>query len=285
MYVSLLTEITDTKDVIAMATNALLAQPRPIRVRDPRDGKVWSVPVRPTTRLDADVAERWFVNVALAAACFRSVVPLPFLAPDLRHGCAVLSLCRIRMRHAAPDWAPLALGPASDNCALRMGCIDTRDGSPAVWIDRRLTTHILGRVLRRLGFPPVEPDLVVRSGHPDALTLHARTGTLRCEVRPGSAAAPRLFADAMELTTWVTAGVRSYARAAVAGRFEVVDLEKGSPNVFVHLADCGGRLSTPWGCWPIDGAYRTIDGAYQWRVLGMVDAAGNVAARTTGAGA
>jgi hypothetical protein len=84
-----------------------------------------------------------------------------------------------------------------------------------------------------------------------------------------------LFTTADELTRWVTAGVRSYAATPTPGRFLVVDLEKGSPNAFTHCRGWEACLSTRWGTWKADGVYRTVDGLYQWRVLGAVHGDGN----------
>ncbi len=247
--------------------------PAPLLVVDPDTGERWHVPVQPISRLDADVAERWFVNVAIPLDLAEAIIATPFLRPDAIAGQAVLSLCRIRMRHGAPDWAPLALGPASDNVALRIGCRDRRDGSPAVWVDRRCTTHVLGRILPVLGFPPVEPCLRVRRSDEAGLDLATTDDALACAVAPGTAPPPTLFADAAALTEWVTAGVRSYAPDGRGG-YRVADLEKGSPNAFALRAGWAGWLRTPWGAWPSDGVYRTCDGVYQWRVLGRVDGHG-----------
>ena len=249
--------------------------PKPIRIRDPVSGQTWSVPIKPITSLNADVAERWFINVALPVDRFREIVPATFLQPDLRHGKIVLSLCRIRMRHGAPDWMPLSLGPASDNCALRVGCIDSRDGSPTVWVDHRLTTHVLGRALDRLGFPPVKPHLVIQRSDETGLQLRSRDGSMRCTAEAKGGDQPTLFTNTTELTTWVTAGVRSYAATAAPNRYRIVDLEKGSPNAFTLCQNWGAQLTTPWGSWKADGVYRTVNGQYQWRVLGTVDHAGN----------
>ena len=252
--------------------------PQPLRVYDPTAGRWWEVPAVPITRLDADVAERWFINVAVPAELFPDLVPLPFLTPDLRDGKVVVSLCRIRMRHAAPAWAPLAMGPASDNAALRVGCLDSRDGSPAVWVDQRMTTHILGRILHTLGFPPVEVGLRVTTGIAnDRFRLEGPDQRITCTVCPRQGQAPpRLFSSGDDLTTWVTAGVRSYAATTDPLRFRVVDLEKGSPNAFQILDGWAGDLHTPWGTWPTDGVYRTVDGHYQWRVLQFVDRNGDL---------
>jgi hypothetical protein len=257
----------------------MIADPQPLLITDPATGNRWRLPARPVSRVDAEVAERWFLNVALAPERFREFVPLEFLAPDLRGGRAVLSLCRIRMRHGAPDWVPLELGPACDNCALRVGCIDLRDGSPAVWVDRRTTTHVLGRALRLLGFPAVDPELRMVRADDQALVMDAGGG-IHAEVRAGQAPHagrdPRggLFADAAELTAWVQRGIRSYTAAAEDGRYLVVDLEKEGARDFSACAGWGGWLRTPRGAWPVDGVYRTSGGRYRWRVLGRIDGHG-----------
>ena len=247
--------------------------PDPITVHDPITGQTWAVPAKPVTVVNADVAERWFINVALPLNEFRAIVSAPFLEPAVRNGHAVLSLCRIRIRHAAPDWMPLKIGPSSDNCAVRVGCIDSRDGSSAVWICQRLTTHILGGVLKRLGFPAVDHDMYVSQGH--GFPLGGNTSGVHCTLIPERKKQPQLFANDVELSNWVVAGVRSYGASEIPNQFDVVDLEKGSPNMFTFLPGYGGILTTPHGKWRADGVYKTINGIYQWRNLGRVDQYGN----------
>jgi len=257
---------------------ALITPPpaEPLVVTDPRTGRIWRIPRTPTTRLHADVRERWFINGALPAHLFPAVVPAPFLAPALRQGAVVLSLCRIAMRHGGPTWMPLPMGPASDNCALRIGCIDRRDGTPAVWVDHRYTDHFLGHVLPLLGFPAVLP-LLETEQTPTRFQARTLDGAIDAvaEATDHRAVPPRLFVDGDELTDWVTAGVRSYGPTADPDRFALVDLEKCGHNRFVHLPEWRGILGTPWGRWVADGVYATRDGCYEWRYLGEVDQAGN----------
>jgi hypothetical protein len=249
------------------------AIPEPIRIRDPQTGQTWHIPARETMRLNADVIERWFINCALPLDQFRTIVSAPFLEPDVRHGCAVLSLCRIRFRHAAPDWMPLNFGPGADSCALRVGCIDTRDGTPAVWICKRITTHVLGGALQYLHFPVVEPTMYTTGN--GRFPLGNRDGSLTCTMHAGRAANATLFTNAAEMNAWVVAGVRSYAQCAQPGLFEIVDLEKASDNQFEFLPHLYANLHTTWGTFRSDGIYRTINGRYQWRCLGHVDKQGN----------
>ncbi len=249
---------------------------QPLTVTDPVTGHIWHIPRRPTTRLHADVRERWFLNVAVPVHLFPAIVPAGFLRPALRQGAVVLSLCRIAMRHGAPTWAPLHLGPACDNIALRVGCIDQRDGTPAVWVDHRYTDHVLGHVLPLLGFPAVHPWLETTQTA-DRFTAHTLDDAVAAEAtdvgRPQ--VAPRLFTDGNELTDWVTAGVRSYGPTENPTRYAMVDLEKCGHNRFVHLPTWRGILATPWGHWIVDGVYATRDGFYEWRYLGEVDQHGN----------
>lgn len=250
--------------------------PKPLVVTDPVSGRIWRVPAKPTTRLHAEVRERWFLNVALPVHLFRPIVPATFLEPALRQGAAVLSLCRIAMRHGASTWAPVRYGPACDNVALRVGCIDVRDGTPAVWVDHRYTDHVLGHVLPLLGFPPVLPILETEQTA-EHLTVRTLDGAVDAvaEDRGEDQVRPRLFADGEDLTDWVTAGVRSYGPGDDEDDLVVVDLEKCGKNRFVHLPTWRGTLGTPWGRWVADGVYATRDGFYEWRYLGRVDRAGH----------
>ena len=243
-------------------------------IEDPATKRTWHIPVRSITAVDADVSERWMVNARLHPRRFRDIVPAPFLEPQLVGGSVVLALCAIRMRHAAPIWAPLDLGPASMNCALRVACRDVRTGVPVVWVASRFTDSVLAPALAHLGFPPVHGGLVDRGGH-GRLELEADAGALRIGLQPGQAASPELFADAEALGAFIAAGVRSYGPGSGPDRYAVIDLEKRADNVFVHQAGVDGWLRTPWGDCTIDGVYRTTDGLYRWTCHGEVDGRGD----------
>ncbi len=242
-------------------------------IEDPATKRTWHVPVREITAVDADVSERWMVNARLHPRRFREIVPAPFLEPQLVDDSVVLALCAIRMRHAAPIWAPLNMGPASMNCALRVACRDTRTGTPVVWVANRYTDSVLAPALGKLGFPQVYGGLRDLGG-PGRLDLRAGDGLVQVSAAPGGGPSPELFPDAAQLGAFIAAGVRSYGPGSGPGRYAVVDLEKRADNVFHACHGWEGRLRTPWGDCTVDGVYLTTDGIYRWTSHGQVDQRG-----------
>ena len=124
--------------------------------------QTWRDPLRRLAALDAEVAERWLVTARLPCSRFRELVPPGFLEAQTVGGTLVLTLCAVRIRHAAPAWAPLHLGPASMNCALRIACRDRRDGSPCAWVSHRYTSSALAPALAGLGLPHIAGGLIER---------------------------------------------------------------------------------------------------------------------------
>ena len=248
----------------------IATNPKPtITFRDPVTGAVYEIPRKPITTIDADVRERWVVNIVVPQEQARALVPLPWLKPIPARGLGIISLCAIFMRHAAPPWAPLKVGPPSHNCALRVACTDTRDGTQAVWVDHRYTDCQLARVLPYVGFPPVIPALrIVR----DERTLALHTGTIDCVIEADDdAPLPHAFATAEDFEVYFGAGIRSYGPAARRDAYTVVDLEKRSTNHFIHRADRRALLRIGAQAQLADGVYCTRDGTYRWRYLGLVD--------------
>ncbi len=241
-----------------------------LQIDEAESSQVWRVPVRQITVVEAEVSERWMVNARMHPSRFRELVPAQFLEPQLVDGSVVLALCAIRMRHAAPAWAPLALGPASMNCALRVGCRDSRDGRPCVWVTKRFTDSVLATTLAELGFPAVSGGLVDHGGV-GRLDLSAGGGLVQVQAGPGHAPAPELFGSGEALDAFIAAGVRSYAPGRTPGHWSVIDLEKRAENNFIHCVGWEGWLRTPWGDCTIDGVYRTVDGFYRWSCHGEVD--------------
>jgi hypothetical protein len=232
--------------------------------------QVWRLPLRQIRAVEADVAERWMVNVRMPLRRFREIVPPLFLEPLLVDGSLLLALCAIRMRHAAPLWAPLSLGPASMNCALRVACRDQRDGRSCVWVTQRYTDNGLAPALAHLGFPSVAGGLVDRGG-PGCLDFMAGDGLIQVQARPGKGSAPELFTDAATLDSFLNTGVRSYSPGRGPGRWAVIEREQRIRTPFTHCAAWEGWLRTPWGDCTIDGIYRTVDGLYRWTGHGEVD--------------
>lgn len=241
-----------------------------LHLDDPDTHQVWRIPLRQITAVDAAVSERWLVNARIPLCRFRELVTAPFLEPRLVAGSVLLTLCATRIRHAAPTWAPLGLGPPSMNCTLRVACRDGRDGRPCVWVAERFTDSVLAPALAKFGFPPVSGGLIDQGG-PGRLDLTANDGLVRVHVRPGRGPTPELFEDATALAAFVAAGVRSYTPGCTAGRWAVIDVESRGLDGLTHLEGWEGWLRTPWGDCTIDGVYLTRDGLYRWTKHGDVD--------------
>ena len=189
-----------------------------LRISGPDARQVWNLPLRRITTVAADVAERWIVNVRIHPCRFRELVLVPFLEPHLTDDSMVLALCATRMRHAAPVWAPLSLGPASMNCAFHVACRDRRDGRTCLWVAERYTDQALAPAISQFGFPTVSGGLIDRGGPGRCLDISANDGLVRVQAQPGHGPDPELFGNAAALTAFVAAGVRSYAPGRGPGR-------------------------------------------------------------------
>ncbi len=251
-------------------------------ITDPATGRIWEIPRRLTRNIMADVAERWVANIEISEdVCHRIVTP-PFLEPIPVNGRHILSLCAIFMRHAAPTWAPLQLGPPSHNCALRVACIDQRDASQAVWVDHRYTDSHLAGALSKLGFAPVRPHLVV-SRHPRGGKQHLGLRTLDGDITLNlietsnptpQIPPPPLFHDRDHFADYFLSGVRSYGPTDNPDQFTVVDLTKLRIGSFKDMSTMRGTLKTPWGTHPCNSVYRSRNSLYRWHYVGEVDRTG-----------
>ncbi|MEN8661666.1 MAG: hypothetical protein ACN4GF_04290 [Lentimonas sp.] len=248
-----------------------------IRIEDPTSGQTWEVPRRKVTSVFAEVSERWVANVIVPEAVVRELVGPSFLEPIPTKAGYMLSLCAIFMKHAAPEWAPLKMGPASRNCALRVACIDTRDVSQAVWVDHRYSDSKLVEVLVKLGFPEVRANLEVTSdrdfyGH-RTLQMATRDNMLDLqlvEYPEAQRVHGKAFIDTQSFEDYFLAGVRSYGPGTKPETATIVDLHKRSDNRFEPMERYFGVLRTAWGNWKVDSVYRTVNGLYEWRYEGDV---------------
>lgn len=241
-----------------------------IALKDPDTGKVWKLDhFKEIKNVNADVYERWVVNCEVEEKTVRDLVKLDCLEPVLVKGKAVLSLCAIFMRHAAPAWMPLSLGPGSHNCALRVACTDTRDGSPAVWVDKRHTDSFLGPVLGLLGFPPVITGLKVKQTK-KCLEFRTKNSEIECLLTKGEEKNDNLFDKDSDFDDYFCAGVRSYSPFGKGKRIEIMDLHKLKDNKF-YKQNLRGTLKTEFGEWPVESVYLTENGIYQWVHEGKVN--------------
>lgn len=247
-----------------------------IHILDPATERLWTIPRDRVTSIVADVSERWIANVIIPEEYCRALIPAPFLEPVPTRAGYLLSLCAIFMRHAAPQWAPLSMGPASRNCALRIACRNRRTGQPAVWVDHRYSDSILVTALAKLGFPEVKYGLRVdfrqnSHGH-QHIVMDTQDGQALLELgeAPEHDTALHTFATASDFEDYFIAGVRSYGPGEKPGQATMVDLHKRSDNHFQAMQQLTGTLKTTWGTWEVDGVYRTCNGIYEWRYEGDV---------------
>jgi hypothetical protein len=250
----------------------------PIRIYDAENDTTWTVPRRRTNAVLAELSERWVANVIVPEAVCRELIRVPFLEPVRTEAGYVLSLCAIFMKHAAPVWAPLQMGPASQTCALRIACVDTRDGTPAVWVDHCYSDSVLVGALAKLGFPAVHAKLQVERGRDSykhrQLNMCTRDEMIDLrliEYPEVPRAEPKAFATAEVFEDYFVAGIRSYGPGGAAGRVAMVDLHKRSDNHFECMDRYYGYLRTAWGNWRVDGVYRTCNGLYEWCYEGDVE--------------
>lgn len=237
-------------------------------------GQQYTIPRRRIGSVTAEVAERWVANVAVPRAVVDRLIDCDLLEPEPHAGEWIVSLCMIAIRHAAPDWAPLKLGPASRNAALRVACRDRRTGEPAVWVDRRWSDCALVEALAKLNFPAVHAGLRCDLER-DYAIIAAPDRQFECRLTydPGIANYDALFADAAAFQDYFSAGVRSFGPGRTAGRCAVVDLHKHSDNQFERRVGWRGTLHIEGETWVCRSVYRTVHGRYQWRYQGEVDAA------------
>lgn len=240
-----------------------------IAIEDPDTGKLWRLEhFKEIKNVNADVYERWVVNCTVPLKVLEEMIQVDFLEPILVKGKAVLSLCAIFMRHAAPTWMPLKIGPGSHNCALRIACKDKRDGSQAVWVDRRHTDSFLGPVLGILGFPPVIGGLKVEHTE-NKLDLISKDNELQCKLTLGKERKSVLFDADADFDEYFCAGVRSYSPYGKGERVEIMDLHKMKDNKFFKQK-LEGVLTTQFGEWQVESVYLTENGLYQWVHEGKV---------------
>ena len=274
-----MTEILEIKDGVEQATWRTVDQDH-IEIQHPQHQKSVTIKTKKVTHIRAQVSERWVANVCIPVHLCRHIVEAPFLEPILVNGHAVLSLCAIFIKHAAPPWVPLAWGPSSHNCALRIACIDKRDGSQAVWVDYRYTDSQFAAIIAFMGFPPLLPFLQIRrwqDEEQETLSLSATNGALCLALESGhQKQTPFLFKSAEDFSTYFCAGIRSYGPGPDADKFCVVDLEKDENLCFEGLETWRGILETEMGRWICDGIYRTTNQIYDWKFYGYCDKAGQV---------
>lgn len=222
--------------------------------------------------ITAEVSELWVANVVVSEAVCRELIRLPFLEPVSTKAGYLISLCLVFIKHAASSGIPREMGPSSKNCALRVACVDTRDGTPAAWVDHCYSNDsVLIEALNRSEFPEIHARLQVERGRDTymhrQLNMHTSDNMIDLrlvEYPEAPAAEPSAFDNVEAFEKYFTAGVRNYGPD---GRddYTVVDLQKCCDNRFELMDQHYGCMRTAWGNWRVDGAYRIRNSIYEWQ--------------------
>lgn len=244
-----------------------------LRKDEAAERQLWLDPVRRITAVAGEVAERFVVAARLPPSRFRELVPAAFLEPRLVDGSLALWVSVLRLRHVAPAWWPLELGPAGLAAAIHLACIDRRDGRPAAWVGGRYSGSALASALSGLGFPAVDGGLTDQ-GQPGRLDVSAAEGLMQVHAAPGNGAASVLFPETGALTRLLAAPA-SYAPGRAAGRHAAVACERLADETLAPCSGWEGWLRTPWGDCTIDGIWRGEGGRWRWSGRGEVDGDGH----------
>lgn len=241
----------------------------------PQDGEreALAVPNRKTQAVRASVLARTAAVVAIPAQAAAEIVSERNLTACSVNGQIPAIICIYEMAHAAPDWAPLEFGPSSTCAALHLPVLSgDRRSYPALWIDRRYSSHNMALALAEMDFPAIHSGLNYdqwldfdRNWHERYLTADNRLN-LHLATRPNRPSAhPRLFATAEEFTQFFDTCQTGYC-ASEGNRPATMELTQSGATPFEHQPHTHGLLRTLWGAWPVDGIYKSSGGEFTWRV-------------------
>ena len=250
---------------------------KPLCIYDAENDYTWSIPHKQIRAMVAQVSECWVVNAVVPEATCRELIQLPFLEPVPTPAGYLLSFCAIFMKHSAPNWLPLRMGPASQNGALSIACTDVRDGTPAVWIGHRYSDNALAEALAKLGFFQIQAKLRVERGRDmyqnRQLNMHTLDNMIDLrlieypDVPPAESAA---FSNVQNFEEYYTKGTLSYNPDSQDENYMVVDLHKRDQSRFKLMNRYYGYLRTAWGNWKVDSVYRSCKGIYEWQQKGNI---------------
>lgn len=249
----------------------------PIRIFDAENNYTWSIPNKQTKAIVAQVSEYWVANVIVPETACRELIQPSFLEPIPTPVGYIISFGAIFMKHSAPTWIPVRMGPASQNCVLSIACKDTRNGKPVTWIDQRYSDNILAEALEKLGFFQVHAKLKVDRSRD--MYKHRQLNMYTCdnmldlclvEYPEAPPAEPVAFSNASDFEQYYTKGTRSYGPGQKDGHCTMVDLHTSENEHFELMNRYYGYLRTAWGNWKIDGVYRSRNGIYEWQYNGEI---------------
>jgi hypothetical protein len=233
--------------------------------------------------ITAVLEERLLFNFRVAPEMLASLLPVPWLQPQIINGASVLSFCILHLKNVTV-W-PLPgniVGWKTISCAYRAGVIDSSSGSdvPAVWIVDRLSDlpiiAMLSPFLLYDTFPTIRSlikhnanQIHIEMDYPDCQPL------FKAELTPtaGSVFRSKIFGSMNEFSSFIHTGITSYAASIFGDALTKVDLIKEDPVYIPHDASVDfSWLDSTWKSanLELDSALRAHGGNYRWNYRGLV---------------
>jgi hypothetical protein len=233
--------------------------------------------------ITAVLEERLLFNFRLAPEMLGSLLPVPWLKPQVINGVSVLSFCILHLKNVTIWPLPGSIiGWKTISCAYRAGVIDGSSGTdvPAVWIiDRLSDLPIIAKLAPFLLFdtlPTVRPlirhsanQISVEMDYPDCQPL------FKAELSPipGNEFRSKVFGVMSEFSSFIHNGVTSYAASIFGDALTKIDLIKEDPVYIPHEAKVDfSWLDSTWknANLELDSAVRAHGGNYRWNYRGLV---------------
>jgi hypothetical protein len=238
-----------------------------MELRDPQTGQAWWTEKRPTLAIHAKVKRRLLANFLVPSTDLDGFELPEFLEPvGFRRDAVLLSACIIDMHGAAPDWAPKALAPPCVGAALRVTCVDRRDGSPAVFVDTRFSNSFLTPMMQFLGLGGFQAGLSSVIGKNECVGS-VTTPEWELALVPGEpeSSAPHFAPEVFDAL--IAAGVASYGTVNLGKDYGRADLHKYGHTPFVRAERVRAVLYLKGRRY--DGDLRTSHGGdYLWNFGG-----------------
>ena len=223
-------------------------------------------PKRPVNAVCAEVTERVAAVFLVPAKIATEMAGKRELSFYQSSNKVPIIACVYRMRHVAPDWAPLEFGPACTALALHLPLVENGKQS-TLWIDRRYTDNKTATILSELGFPPVYASLTLDQWQDFEGNQHERFSTI--DNRLNLHLAERLnrpIIDGIDcnIDRLFNHVQQSYVETQ-NGETMPLKLSHHGAKPFNHLPHTHGVIRTLWGVWTIQAVYRSSGGMFIWQ--------------------
>jgi hypothetical protein len=231
----------------------------------------------------AVLEERLLFNFRIAPEKLGSLLPVPWLKPQVINGASVLSFCILHLKNVTIWPLPGSIiGWKTISCAYRAGVMDSSSGTdtPAVWIVDRLTDlPIIAKLSPFLLYdtlPTIRPlikhakdKISVEIDYPDCQKFYKA----ELEPIPGNVFRSKIFGTLANFGTFIHGGVTSYAPSIFGDALTKIDLIKEDPVYIPHAAQVDySWLESTWkdADLELDSAVRAHGGTYRWNYRGLV---------------